>query len=481
MHEPAKQASLLTSAELIALAREDFATFVEVAFPALHTNEPLVWADYIELLAIVLEGCKNGRRRRVLINLPPGYLKSMLVSILYVAWRLGGDPSARFICISYGDDLAHYLSSRTRELMTSSIYRVIFPGTVLVKKAADMITTDKGGYRYATAVGSDIMGFRADEIIIDDPLQPDDALSSVKKQAVNDWIQNSVLSRFKDPRKGALIAVMQRLAPDDPSGMLEEQADFILKLPLVAEKEEKFQNRNKLIFHRRPGELLNPFRMTPKDVEELKRQIPPHVFNSHYQQRPASSGSGMCTIDRLWRYRKAPPFELTIHSWDIAATPDGNYTVGTKWGVAKLADLGDVLFLIDVVRIRAEVPDVRETIIMHDRQNKPDLIVLDGIGVGLGLWQDLRKRGYLHVFAVSEVSNLAHPKKIERFGKALLHMYDGKARFPETAPYLDLLFEEFSAFPTGKYDDQVDSVAQLVAHLENSLMFARQKHRPADL
>jgi predicted phage terminase large subunit-like protein len=79
------------------------------------------------------------------------------------------------------------------------------------------------------------------------------------------------------------------------------------------------------------------------------------------------------------------------------------------------------------------------------------------------------------------MSNLSQSKKIERFGKALLYMYDGKVLFPESAPYLDSLFDEFVAFPNGKYDDQVDSVSQLVATMENALMFARQRLRPPHL
>ena len=75
-----------------------------------------------------------------------------------------------------------------------------------------------GGYRYATAVGSDITGFGADEIIIDDPVQPEDALSERVKQQLRDWVNSSVYTRFNDPSKGALVLVMHRLAPDDLCG-----------------------------------------------------------------------------------------------------------------------------------------------------------------------------------------------------------------------------------------------------------------------
>ena len=155
----------LQVADLYALARCDFGTFVELAFRILHPGKTLVHASYLDLLVAVMESCAAGRYPRVIVNLPPGYMKSILISIMYVAWRLGVDPTLKFVCISYGDDLAHKPSAATRKLMQSPEYRAIFPGTVLDKKAEDWLTTTKGGYRYATAVGSDITGFRPTEIV----------------------------------------------------------------------------------------------------------------------------------------------------------------------------------------------------------------------------------------------------------------------------------------------------------------------------
>jgi hypothetical protein len=55
----------------------------------------------------------------------------------------------------------------------------------------------------------------------------------------------------------------------------------------------------------------------------LKARIAPHVFASQYQQRPEAGGTGYCSIERLARYAEAPPFELIVHSWDIASTNGG--------------------------------------------------------------------------------------------------------------------------------------------------------------
>jgi hypothetical protein len=127
---------------------------------------------------------------------------------------------------------------------------------------------------------------------------------------------------------------MHRVAPDDLAGTLQAQDGYrIVSLPLVAEKEEAFKFRGDIIMTRQPGQLLHPDRMTEEELEGLKREISPHAFASQYQQRPVLGGSGMCSIDRLARYDKPPKFELTMHSWDLGFTREGNPSVCTKWGV----------------------------------------------------------------------------------------------------------------------------------------------------
>jgi hypothetical protein len=277
---------------LIQLARRDLMCFVELVFDVLHSGDQLIYADYLGLLASLLMGVEQGQYQRVIINMPPRHMKSMMVSVFYVAWRLGRDPTAKFITISYGDDLAHDLSALTRTLMMSKKYRQIFPGTLLDKKAVDYVRTTKGGYRYAASIGSDITGFGADEIIVDDPMQPDDAASEHVKERIRRWFDNSVERRFNNSAHEVLILVMHRLAPDDLSATLSEHADFVLKLPLVTETEEMYEVHEKLAFHRKPGDVLNPARMTVEKAAKLKARTPPYVWNSQYQQRPTAGGSG---------------------------------------------------------------------------------------------------------------------------------------------------------------------------------------------
>ena len=471
---PEKAEAQLSQDDLIKLARKDLYVFLQVMFPVLHPGTPLIDAPYIELILCYLTVVHNMDPRRLICNLPPGYMKSTIISIMYVAWRLGVDPTRRFICISYGDDLAHELSERTRKIMNSPLYKKIFPATILEKKAQDHLKTTKGGARYATAVGSDITGFRADEIIIDDPLQPMHAASEREKAFLQSWFYSSVITRFVDATKGIVILVMHRLAPNDLSGVLEQVGWNTLKLPLVAEEAEKYEYDGEIIFRRAPGELLNPNRMTMKDAVELKKELVPAVFESQYQQRPSSTGSGLFSIGRVKRYDLPPKFELTIHSWDIGATLNGNYSVCTKFGLHVDQDIGDTLCVIDVIRMKMILPDVEATIEMTMRQDKPSIVVIDANGVGLGVAQALRRKFGNHIVWTSR-SDLA--SKIERFGVAMSNTYGGKILLPVKAPFMEAWLYEMVGFPDGEYDDQVDSYTQVGGYLPTVIMRARHNTR----
>lgn len=482
---------LPSAGDLIAAARLSFHCFIELAFPILHPGQKYEHAEYIETMGQLLQGVARGGKRRVIINLPPRHMKSMITSVFYPAWRLGCDPGAKFICISYGDDLAHELSSLTRRLMLSQLYRRIFPGTVLDKKAADHIKTTKGGVRYATSIGSDITGFGADTIIIDDPMQPDDAASEKAKERVRSWVACSVMTRFNDPSRGVLILVMHRLAPDDLSATLAAEGGyFVLALPLIAETVEKFESskRKGLLMHRQPGEVLNPRRMSPEDVKQLQASLPPHVFAAQYQQRPTPGGSGMLSIERFRRYdlSNRPGFELLVHSWDVGATINGNASVCTVWGLLREPGGLDVVYLLNVIKIKAELPEVRAAIRHQDKKDRPALIIIDERGVGMGLCQELRREGLSHVTqskATREPLQLdaggtrPNASKVERFGQASLTIDDGRVVIPKEAPWLEPFLYEVASFPNIADNDQVDSMTQFVANLDRAAQMARRNRQ----
>src|SRR6185503_2786726 len=109
-------------------------------------------------------------------------------------------------------------------LMTSSFYQGLFGLVLGSNPKAHDFTTMRGGTRLATSVGGPLTGRGAD-IIIDDPLKPDEALSEPRRKSVNEWYDNSLVSRLNDKATGCIIIIMQRLHQDDLVGHVLEQED----------------------------------------------------------------------------------------------------------------------------------------------------------------------------------------------------------------------------------------------------------------
>jgi phage terminase large subunit-like protein len=169
----------------------------------------------------------------------------------------------------------------------------------------------------------------------------------------------------------------------------------------------------------------------------------------------------------------------TIHSWDVAATKNGgNWTVCLKFGVAKDATGVEILYLLPILRMQVEVPDVRTAIAEQDRLDRPALIVMDGNGVGRGIYQELRKTmNHLLADPKSLEASASPARKQQNFNNAILTLYDGLIRIPEHMLGLETLLYELATFPDGKYDDQVDALSIIGA---NRLIVLDQARRLAE-
>ena len=120
--------------ELIALAREDFGVFIESAFAVLHDGASLDHAPYLDVIVEAVSQTRKGGSKRLIINMPPGHMKSMAVSVIYSAWLLGVDPTMKIMSACYGDDLTHKLSRAVRKLMSSPFTGPCFQTRSLKKR-----------------------------------------------------------------------------------------------------------------------------------------------------------------------------------------------------------------------------------------------------------------------------------------------------------------------------------------------------------
>ncbi len=329
----------LSPEEYRLLLRSDLVSFIERAFYELNPQTQLLMADYIEILAARLEECRTGKIRRLIINLPPRYLKSHCASVAFVAWCLGYDPSAQIICASYGQDLADKLARDCRSLMSTAWYQTLFRTRLMAdKRAVNDFTTTEMGFRMSTSVGGVLTGRGADLILIDDPLKPDEALSESQRKSVNDWYDNTLVSRLNDKSTGCIIIIMQRLHQDDLVGHVLEQENWeVVSFPAIAEEESRHIVETCLgrrSYRRVAGSALHPERESLPMLANIRARMGEYNFLSQYQQTPIPVGGAMVKQEWLKVYtpeEKPQKFDFIIQSWDSPAARPHPSTYPFSW------------------------------------------------------------------------------------------------------------------------------------------------------
>jgi predicted phage terminase large subunit-like protein len=446
---------------LDAACRTDFVTFVGKCFYTLAPNAAFHMNWHIASMAYHAELVRLGKLRRLLVNVPPRSLKSIVYSVALPAFILGHDPTKRLIVVSYGAELSNKLANDFRAIMNSPWYRRVFPETRISKEKnteAEVMTT-RGGYRLATSVDGTLTGRGGDLIIIDDPLKPVDALSDPKRERVNQWFFNTLLSRLDDKQTGAVIVVMQRLHMNDLSGALLDGCEewTQLKLPAIAEADERIAIGNNRFHERRADEVLHPEREPLSSLETLRAQFGSDTFAAQYQQTPVPPGGAM--IKRAWvrRYEQLPAARdrEVIQSWDTANKEGGehDWSVCSTWLIHE-----NQYYLVDVLRGRFDYPTLKARVLEHAGLHKPSKVLIEDAGVGTALVQELRSSHF------SVIPIKPEHDKMTRMSIQSGKFESGRVYFPERASWLPELEAELFAFPGSRHDDQVDSISQALAH-----------------
>ncbi|HJU18898.1 MAG TPA: phage terminase large subunit [Stellaceae bacterium] len=451
----------LDRCEYEALLRHDFASFAQRCFRELNPQAAFAFGWHIEIIAAKLAAVRAGTIRRLVVNLPPRHLKSLLASIAFPAWYLGHAPAAHILCVSYAQDLADKLARDCRQILASEWYRRIFPTRLSPQRqAVPEFDTTAQGCRLATSVGGVLTGRGADLIVIDDPLKPEEALSKTQRQAANAWFDHTLYSRLNDKEKGAIVLIMQRLHEDDLVGHVAAQEPWdVVRFPAIAEEDEAYRVETALgsrRFTRRRGEALHPEREPPATLDKIRRTIGEYNFAGQYQQRPAPQGGGLVKAEWFKRYRpeEAQGFERIVQSWDSAnkATELSDFSVCTSWGLKD-----GHFYLLHVLRRRLEYPELKRAVRAQYEHFRADVVLIEDKASGTQLIQDLIAEG-LH--AATRYQPQAD--KIMRLHAQTAIIENGFVHLPEAAPWLAEYLHELTTFPHGRHDDQVDSTAQFL-------------------
>ena len=438
--------------------------FVRLAWKILEPNTTFVENWHIHAICEHLEAVTDGRITRLLINVPPGSMKSLLVSVLWPAWEWGprGMAYLRYLCTAHNDRPVMRDASKFLNLISSDWYRALWPEVSLTREALTAMENTATGDRRAVAFGS-VTSQRGDRFIIDDSHSTTTAESDTEREKVTLTFREGGRNRLNDEQKSAIVIIMQRLHEEDLSGIiLQFKMPFVhLMLPMEFEPERRCETP---IGFRDPrthdGELLDQVRW-PRDVwEQYKRETTAYAVAGQYQQRPAPREGGIFKRHWFEIVNAVPAGAQYVRGWDLAATKSETapYTAGVL-----LAHKDGVYYVEDVVRERGGPADVERLIY--------NTAVFDGTDVRISLPQDPGQAGKVQVLALAKLLagfdvrfSPESGDKEERAKPVSAQAEVGNVKIVRgdwNQPFLD----ELCSFPTGSYKDQVDGLSRAFSML----------------
>jgi predicted phage terminase large subunit-like protein len=381
-------------------------SFIKAGWHVLEPAAVYKHGWHIDAIADHLKAITDGHLRRLIINVPPGTMKSLTVGVFWPCWEWGplNLPHLRTIAASYKESLAKRDNIKARRLVLSDWFRARWGDNFALmpdQNSTLKFENNKTGFRQAMGFKS-MTGERGNRVIIDDPLSVDMAKSDAERLAAKETFLEAVPNRLADPALDAIVMVMQRLHEEDPSGVaLSKNLGYEhLMLPMefepdrrcysvvvptrhqaepiqarydgekqtwYAEGAEVPENRKEYVekaplktvypqdIRTRDGELLFEARFPRETVESDKVSLGSVGFAGQNQQRPAPREGGMFKRSYFPVVRAIPAGTVFVRGWDLAGTDD-DPTAARTAGV-KIGKMPDGRFIVAHCTAEYESPN----------------------------------------------------------------------------------------------------------------------------
>ena len=466
--------------DLIALDRElagrSFRQYVEMAFPQVEPGVRFLANWHIDAICEHMQAVFNNEIKNLVINVPPGSMKSLSICTLYPTWAWGpaDNPARRMIFGSYGEPLAYRDSLRSRQLIESQWYQARWGeaaetpwNRVIANKqqwAKRLFSNTAGGSRQAVTVRGGVTGFHAHDIVVDDPIKPQECTEVALTEAEEWWFRTIPSRRLAGAH---MVVIMQRLHERDIAGICLEKGWDCLVIPMEYERAVRTCTPLKWEDPRtQEGEPLWPERWPGTDLPELKETMGPREVASQLQQRPAPAEGAIFKKSYIRYYNAAPPLRkmrvmLSVDA-NFKATDNGSYAVIQAWGM-----LGSNFYALDQRRGRWAFSELLEevrqmaakwstasTILVEDKANGPAIISM--------LSKELS----------GVIPCEPHGDKVQRANAVEPLWAAHNVWLPDEriAPWVKDFVHELLTFPVARHDDQVDTMTQALSYLKGKNM-----------
>lgn len=441
--------------------------FSKRAWKVLEPGHEFVDNWHIRAVCEHLEAVSRGEIRRLLINVPPRHMKSLLVSVLWPVWDWLNTPERQFLTASYVQKLSTRDALKSRQLIQSPWFKARFAGLFALgrdQNEKQRYQNDKRGYRIAISASGGV-GEGGDLLIADDPQNTDEMGSDAYVEATTDWWNHTFCQRLNSARFGSIVLTMQRLSENDLSAVCLAEGGWE-HLMLPAEFEPSRRCTTSIGFQdprTKEGELLWPEHVPADAIAGMKKRLGSYGTAGQLQQRPAPKGGGILQRDcyKFIKRQLLPKFFAHYISWDTAATDNeaNDPTGATVWGLSRERGK-EGMFKLGQLEEWLAVPSLLKRIPEFAGQFPPGSIqLIETAGPsGLAAFQQLRQSTKLHLVPVD-------PKelgggKTERARLAATYLEQGLVWLIEDDPDNEKFLGMSDSFPKCKPRDVVDSAIQ---------------------
>ena len=447
MNEPDARA-LLTS-----VFKRDLYSFIQGAFGFLEPDNEFLHATYLEILAAALMEVDARSVKRLIVNMPPRHLKSIVTSVAFPAWLLMRDPHTKIAILCHSEMLSNDLAIKCKRLIESDFYQQIAPHVQISQdrdRSSDFETTQGGGL-YSASIGSGITGRGFDHIVLDDPIAAHDAQSKAERDRVQLVFDGMVSSRLDNPARGTITLVQQRLHEADLSGYLLTRGGWeSLCLPLVAVEDRTYKFGG-VEWQRPAGNILLPERFPDAEIQRIRATNGEAIFATQWQQSPSATQGELIMAAYLKPIKALPPPANRIFiavDTAVKQTATSDYTV-----FMVVATDGSRHYVIDIIRERLDSVQMCNAAVRLSQRYAFEKLLIEDSASGPGLYAMLRDKGIR-----SELRSVGGKGKEERLTKHLHLFVDGRIYFLSDQPWNVDFCNELVRFPIARHDDQVDAL-----------------------
>jgi predicted phage terminase large subunit-like protein len=454
------------------------ATFIKEAWHVIEPETELLWNYHLDCICDDLEYISRALIGetppelpiRDVYNVPPRYMKSIAISIMWPVWEWGpfGVPWSRWLFGSYDMGLATDHSVARRTIIESEWYQRRWGHLFTLSTDQNVKTqfaNNRRGVMRATSVGGGKIGRGGHRVVLDDPHDPEKILSDDTRERDVRVFRQGFTTRLDDKRRGAIVIVMQRLHEQDISATAESLGYRVVAFDNPCQEDTTITTRAGRVIERKAGEILWPAREDREQVESMRRVLGPFGFAGQYLQRPSPAG-GVIFQREWWKFYRVRPakFDAVAISIDCAfkGTEDSDFV-----GTVVAGFNGAQTFILEIQKERLTFTGTKSLVeTLRARHPGASRIYVEDKANGPAIIDDLKNK------IAGLVPVEPQGGKIARAWSASGDVEAGNVLLPE---YLDdtgtvLVGREWVAefidvtakFPKVANDDDVDAFTQLI-------------------